>query len=72
MTLNGALAGMVVGALMVILWKNLWADTGIYEIILGFVCSWIAIVVVSLLGKAPSHEVTDRFEQADQQYKESH
>ena len=72
MTLNGALAGMVVGALIVILWKNLWADTGIYEIIPGFVCSWIAIVVVSLLGKAPSHEVTDRFEQADQQYKESH
>src|SRR5574344_2511599 len=55
MTLNGALAGMVVGALMVILWKNLWADTGIYEIIPGVVCSWIAIVVVSLLGKAPSH-----------------
>lgn len=72
MTLNGALAGMVVGALIVILWKNLWADTGIYEIIPGFVCSWIAIVVVSLLGKAPSHEVTDRFEEADQQYKESH
>lgn len=29
MTLNGALAGMIVGAVMVILWKNVWGDTGL-------------------------------------------
>ena len=33
MTLNGALAGMIMGATVVILWKNLFADTGLYEII---------------------------------------
>ena len=60
---------IILGILMILMALQTW---GIYEIIPGFVCSWTAIVVVSLLGKAPSHEVTDRFEQADQQYKESH
>jgi len=78
MTLNGALAGMIVGACMVILWKNTIGGTGlgfipagIYEIIPGFICSWIAIVVVSLLGKAPTAEITTRFEQAERLYNES-
>jgi len=71
MTLNGALAGMLVGAVVVILWKNLLGDTGVYEIIPGFIASIIAIVVVSLLGKAPSAEVTTRFDEGDRLYKAS-
>lgn len=71
MTLNGALAGMIVGATIVILWKNLFAATGLYEIIPGFVCSMITIIVVSLIGKAPTEEITDRFEQAERLYNES-
>lgn len=69
MTLNGALAGMIIGAVTVIVWKNIWADTGIYEIIPGFICSLIAIIVVSLLGKQPTSDVTDRFDEADRLYK---
>lgn len=71
MTLNGALAGMVVGAVIVIAWKNLFAATGIYEIIPGFICSFIAIIVVSLMGKTPTKDVTDRFEEAERLYNES-
>ncbi|OTG63384.1 sodium/proline symporter [Acinetobacter sp. ANC 3903] len=71
MTLNGALAGMLVGAIMVVLWKNLFADTGVYEIIPGFICSMIAIVVVSLMGKAPTEEVTARFDEGQRLYQES-
>jgi len=71
MTLNGALAGMLVGAVVVILWKNLLGDTGVYEIIPGFITSMIAIVVVSLLGKTPSAEVTTRFDEGDRLYKAS-
>ena len=71
MTLNGALAGMIVGAVMVIVWKNVWGDTGIYEIIPGFICSTLAIVVVSLLGQAPNTAVTDRFDEADRLYKDA-
>ncbi|MEC8567144.1 MAG: sodium/solute symporter, partial [Pseudomonadota bacterium] len=68
MTLNGALVGMIVGAVTVIVWKNFFGDTGIYEIIPGFVLALISIVVVSLLGKAPNSTVTSRFEQADEIY----
>ncbi|MDV2470021.1 sodium/proline symporter PutP [Acinetobacter chinensis] len=69
MTLNGALAGMISGAVIVIAWKNLFGYTGIYEIIPGFIGSLIAIIVVSLSGKAPGKDVTERFEEADRLYK---
>ncbi|MBU3848520.1 MAG: sodium/proline symporter PutP [Candidatus Acinetobacter avistercoris] len=68
MTLNGAIVGMIVGAVTVIVWKNTMADTGIYEIIPGFIFSAISIIVVSLLGKPPSKNVTDNFEKAEQLY----
>ncbi|OTG64902.1 sodium/proline symporter [Acinetobacter sp. ANC 4470] len=69
MTLNGAIVGIIVGAVTVILWKNTMASTGLYEIIPGFIFSFISIIVVSLLEKAPSPEVIQRFEQADELYK---
>ncbi|KAA8734989.1 sodium/proline symporter PutP [Acinetobacter qingfengensis] len=68
MTLNGALVGMIVGAVTVIAWKNLFGSTGIYEIIPGFILSMLSIVIVSLCGKAPTKDVTDRFEEADRLY----
>ncbi len=68
MTLSGAVAGMVVGAVTVIFWKNLLGGTGIYEIIPGFILSTIAIVLVSLISKTPSSETMARFEKADKIY----
>lgn len=53
MTRNGALAGMIIGALTVIVWKQ-FGWLGLYEIIPGFIFGSIGIVVFSLLGKAPS------------------
>nr|WP_298964720.1 sodium/proline symporter PutP [uncultured Halomonas sp.] len=50
---NGAIAGMVVGALTVMVWISLgWngeflGGPGVYEIIPGFIASFIAILVVS-------------------------
>ncbi len=37
----------------------------------SFIFSWISIVVVSLMGKAPEAEVVQRFEQADSMYKQA-
>jgi len=54
MTGSGAVAGLVVGALTVILWIGLGlnrqfiGDQGLYEIVPGFLASLIAIVTVSL------------------------
>ncbi|WP_227938768.1 sodium/proline symporter PutP [Alkalihalobacillus deserti] len=74
MTRNGALAGMLVGGLTVILWAELdtWFSLsaeqfpilGLYEIIPGFILAWIAIMVVSVLGQEPSNEVQEEFEKS--------
>ena len=47
-TKNGALAGIIVGALTVLVWHQ-GAWWGLYEIIPGFVLSFLTIIVVSLL-----------------------
>jgi sodium/proline symporter len=49
MTRAGALAGIVVGGLTVILWKQLAGDAlPLYELVPGFVLSWLVIWLVSL------------------------
>ncbi|KEY58081.1 sodium/proline symporter PutP [Serratia sp. DD3] len=68
MTRNGALAGMLVGAITVIVWKQ-YAWLNLYEIIPGFLFGSIAIVLVSLMGRKPSASITQRFEQAEAQFK---
>ena len=74
MTRNGALAGMIVGAAVVLVWifapvlpdgKTL--SSVIYEMVPGFVLSFLAIVVVSKLGKAPAPEITETFERVEQE-----
>jgi len=68
MTRNGALAGMIVGAVTVLVWKNYgWLD--LYEIIPGFAFACIAIVVVSLMGRKPSAAVEKRFNAAEAEYR---
>jgi sodium/proline symporter len=49
MTRNGALAGIIVGAATVLVWKQ-FGWLGLYEIIPGFIFSTIAIVLVSRMG----------------------
>ncbi|WP_340608587.1 sodium/proline symporter PutP [Xenorhabdus bharatensis] len=67
MTRNGALAGMLVGAVTVLVWmKFQWF--GLYEIIPGFILASLAIVVVSLLGKVPNKTIQQRFVEAEAQY----
>ncbi len=59
MTLQGALAGVVTGAVTVLVWNYLeggWFD--LYEILPGFVLSSLAIFVFSIYTKAPSETVT--------------
>ena len=66
----GALAGMVVGGVMVFVWKFLIAPLGgvwaIYELLPAFLCSLVAIVVVSLLTPAPEKSVVQVFEEVRQ------
>ncbi|KOC90728.1 sodium:solute symporter family transporter, partial [Winslowiella iniecta] len=66
-TRNGALAGMIIGAATVLIWKH-YAWLGLYEIIPGFVFASIAIVLVSLMGRAPSKAAQQRFAAAEAEY----
>lgn len=74
MTRNGAIAGMLTGAAMVIFWKEIMVnrmDSSLYEIIPGFLSATLAIVVVSLLGRAPSAAVQATHAQVQLSLKET-
>jgi len=63
MTRNGALVGMILGALTVIVWKQLKGGVfDVYEILPGFILCALGIIVVSLLDKEPSEEIIREFE----------
>lgn len=63
---QGALAGMLTGAITVIVWnmfiKQLGGIFAVYELLPGFIFALIAIVVVSLLTEPPSKKTTDEFD----------
>ncbi|WP_368879147.1 sodium/proline symporter PutP [Proteus mirabilis] len=65
MTRNGAFAG---GALTVLVWMQ-YKWFGLYEIIPGFIFASIAIVIVSLMGKSPTAENQQRFDEAEAEYR---
>lgn len=63
MTRNGALAGIIVGAVTVIVWAQLTGGLfDLYELAPGFLFAALAIIVVSLLDKAPSAEVQEQYD----------
>ena len=53
MTRNGALAGILVGAVTVVVWKN-YIGLGLYEIVPGFALATLAAVLVSRMGQPSS------------------
>jgi len=66
MNRNGALAGIIVGGVTVVVWKQLSGGIfDIFEIVPGFVFASISIVVVSLLTQAPSAKINDLFKRVE-------
>ena len=63
-TFSGAVAGIVVGAAVDILWLAFLSSTGIYEILPGAVAGLIAAVLVSLVSPAPGKDVEELFDTA--------
>jgi len=59
---QGALAGIITGAAVDILWLIFLKGTGIYEIIPGFIAGLLVSVLVAKLTAAPSDEVTAIFD----------
>jgi sodium/proline symporter len=68
MTRNGALAGILTGAVTVVVWKQLTDKEIIpfelYEIVPGFFLALIAIVIFSLIGNQPGKVIEEQYEEA--------
>ena len=63
-TRNGVLAGIVVGGLTVLIWKQ-FAFFGLYEIVPGFLFSAAAIWIVSRCGEEPDRAILETFEKVN-------
>ena len=64
MNRNGALAGILVGGITIVVYKHLsggWFD--LYEIVPGFVFSTIAIVAISKITGGPEQDIVERHQE---------
>ncbi|WP_190335827.1 sodium/proline symporter PutP [Vibrio sp. S9_S30] len=71
MNRNGALAGILVGGITIVVWKQLsggWFD--VYEIVPGIILSTISIIAFSLVTDAPSDEVKAQHAEFEKQLQE--
>lgn len=71
MNVFGAIAGMLVGALVVYFWKDLTFALSLpemYSMIPGFISAVAAVVLISLITPAPENIVLETFEKADKAY----
>ena len=70
----GALTGMIVGGIMVFVWKYLIAPKGgvfgIYELLPAFVISCLVNIIVSLATPAPEKEIVEEFELVQKLWRE--
>ena len=69
LTLKGTVSGIIGGAATVIIWEYLLpgiipAADSLYSIVPGVIVSVLLTVIVSLIDKEPSKEITDMFELA--------
>ena len=67
-TKAGALTGMVLGFLTVILWKNFMGHTGLYEIFPGFIAGALGVSIVSYFGGNKDDDVTAQFDRVMHHY----
>jgi len=68
MSRNGAIAGIIVGAATVVIWKQLSGGMfDMYEILPGFILCALTIIVVSMMTP-PSAAVTEQFDRAAKQW----
>ena len=64
MNRNGALAGIIVGGVTIVVWKQLTGGIfDLYEIVPGIIFATISIVMVSLLTAKPDQVVIEQYEQ---------
>lgn len=63
-TWKSALAGMVTGAVVCVLWKEIGLGSLMYEIVPGFVMNFLVILIMNSLIPQQDQEILDEFERA--------
>jgi len=67
MTAASAIAGMIVGAVTVVVWSNLTGGFfDLYEIVPGFALASLVIVIITLLKPAMDEQALNTFEEVEQ------
>ena len=67
MTAASAIAGMIVGAVTVVVWSNLKGGLfDLYEIVPGFALASLVIVIITLLKPAMDEQALNTFEEVEQ------
>jgi len=67
---QGAIAGMIVGSLTVIVWKQLEGGLfDLYELLPGFIAAWIAILVFGTMGTKSSEKSKQIFDEVHHKLK---
>ena len=73
-TKYGAISGMIVGGVMVFVWKFIISDFGgifaIYELLPAFIAALVTIIIVSLLTPAPAPDIINEFEEVKKELHE--
>jgi len=71
MTAASAIAGMIVGAITVVVWSNLTGGLfDLYEIVPGFALASVVIVIVTMLKPASDSQALNTFEEVEQLVKD--
>ena len=71
MTAASAIAGMIVGAVTVVVWSNLTGGLfDLYEIVPGFALASVVIVIVTMLKPASDSQALNTFEEVEQLVKD--
>ncbi|GAB6100579.1 sodium/proline symporter PutP [Halanaerocella petrolearia] len=62
---KAALAGMITGTIVLILWKQLGFGSTLYEIVPGFICNVVTICGVNVFIEEENQEIIDRFNEVE-------
>ncbi|WP_100448778.1 sodium/proline symporter PutP [Glycomyces xiaoerkulensis] len=66
MTWLGALAGMVTGATVVVVWENIGSPGGVYSMLPGFGAALLAAILFGFLGRRPEREWIGNYRESDE------
>jgi sodium/proline symporter len=61
-TWQSALAGMLAGTVVLVIWKQMGLGAQMYEIVPGFIANTVTMIIVNMLVKQTNQEILDEFD----------